>query len=576
MYRKAPDTVAQTLDPWATMSQRHELRVIERSRLAGLFVAALLVPILLVLDAPTDWRLALIVATPTLPPILALIAARLKGVELALALQFAAGVGLATAGASAGFGLATPILLFALMVMDGLLVRRAGGVSEFARVMIPTSGFLAIASGALFGGPVATEVPVTTLVWLAIPYLAQLGAAIAAWRAIAERTLIETKSEFNALDRYVARAQKEAGMLVDRAGRVEEAMENARDHVDIERADLEGRGLIERMHLLDRPAFLRAVADAAADSRSSVLRLRLSVGQAAIASFRWFEGRVFPVGEGEKALLLLRDIHQDILQFEQDAARRAQADIERRRRATFLADLSHDVRTPLNAVIGFSELLGNATTQPREPARIGEYAGIINRAGRDLLEVVTMLIEMTRVENGAFEFSEEPMRPRTILDRLRETLAEAVDRPGLRFEVSGEADAKDWVVDPRAARQTLFGMATTLIDQAGDVDLAVHVSNDGVMIRFALSTMPIEGAAAGGGRRSATAGLSLEVAQALAALMGGEARVLEPAGESLRAEVRLPLAGRVDDRQAESAAEPIDIARFRTARAATPAREEAA
>ena len=80
-------------------------------------------------------------------------------------------------------------------------------------------------------------------------------------------------------------------------------------------------------------------------------------------------------------------------------AARAEAELNHRSKATFLSTMSHELRTPLNAIIGFSDLIRQpgATTQ-REAA---DYADHIANAGLRLLEVVSDVMDMSKLESGS-------------------------------------------------------------------------------------------------------------------------------------------------------------------------------
>jgi two-component system, cell cycle sensor histidine kinase DivJ len=537
----------------------------ERSRLIALFVSALLVPALLVLDGPRDWRLALLASTPSIPAMLALITARSFGVDAALAVQFGAGAFFATVAAATGFGFAVPALIVALMVIDALLISPRVAGSPVIGASIGSLGIGLIVMGAASGGFAPQADFGGTLIWLVIPSLVQIGTAIVVWRKSNAWRRKTDNDPSGILHRSVDRAQREVGVLLDAHGRADDVTGNVRDVMGLRAADAMGRGLVERLHLLDRPGFLKAVAEAASDSLSCVLRLRFTRLDIPDGdrTFRWFEGRVFPVtGSVGSALMMIRDIDDEMVVLTADTERRKKAQEERNRRARFLADLSHDVRTPLNAIIGFAELLSNPSTQPREAARITEYANIVHRSGRDLLEVVTMLVEMTRVENGAFEFVEEAAKPAILLEQLRDTLAEAVERPDLALKTAIAEDACEWLVDRRAVRQVLFGIASTLIDQSGAVDLSVEVTCQDQSIRFAFRASPAESGRLAG-RRSVTAGLSMEVAMALAAIMGGSITIEEIEGAH-GASLCLPMGGRVES--SDHSEKTVDLAEKRAER----------
>ena len=63
--------------------------------------------------------------------------------------------------------------------------------------------------------------------------------------------------------------------------------------------------------------------------------------------------------------------------------------------------MSHELRTPLNAIIGFSEMMLQGVFGP-VAKRYGEYVGLINKAGLHLLEVISNILDMSKLEAGKF------------------------------------------------------------------------------------------------------------------------------------------------------------------------------
>jgi two-component system cell cycle sensor histidine kinase PleC len=81
-----------------------------------------------------------------------------------------------------------------------------------------------------------------------------------------------------------------------------------------------------------------------------------------------------------------------------------------RAKSEFLANMSHELRTPLNAIIGFSELiryLGGV-----DATKTCEYAGLIEQAGRHLLDIISDILDISKIESGHFELDleEAPVR----------------------------------------------------------------------------------------------------------------------------------------------------------------------
>ena len=75
--------------------------------------------------------------------------------------------------------------------------------------------------------------------------------------------------------------------------------------------------------------------------------------------------------------------------------------IASRAKSEFLANMSHELRTPLNAIIGFSDIIAAQASLPHERAR--EYAGLINDAGKHLLEIISDILDVAKIESGTFE-----------------------------------------------------------------------------------------------------------------------------------------------------------------------------
>ena len=83
-----------------------------------------------------------------------------------------------------------------------------------------------------------------------------------------------------------------------------------------------------------------------------------------------------------------------------------------RAKSEFLANMSHELRTPLNAIIGFSELIADPSAGDPVAEKIREYAGHINRAGRHLLNIISDILDISKIESGTFalELESYPLR----------------------------------------------------------------------------------------------------------------------------------------------------------------------
>ena len=84
------------------------------------------------------------------------------------------------------------------------------------------------------------------------------------------------------------------------------------------------------------------------------------------------------------------------------------AESANRAKTEFLANMSHELRTPLNAVIGFSELMKDESFGPIENEQYLEYSGVIHDSGNHLLSVINDILDISRIETGAFDLDEKP------------------------------------------------------------------------------------------------------------------------------------------------------------------------
>jgi len=207
-------------------------------------------------------------------------------------------------------------------------------------------------------------------------------------------------------------------------------------------------------------------------------------------------------------------------------------------KSQFLANMSHDLRSPLNAVLGFSELLltgidGELDEEDR--AMVGQ----IHESGRHLLSQIDDILDMAKVEAGRMHLSPEPTPPVTLLSRataaVRKDLGEAVTlrtqaAPGLPpVHVDGYRTAQ-------AIENVLRFAAIHAGDRPVDVTLRPHDRPDGrfVLVRIHADTRALSAADLGRARRGFLRipgqpglGLGLPLASALLDLQGGRLRVEE-------------------------------------------------
>ncbi len=324
-------------------------------------------------------------------------------------------------------------------------------------------------------------------------------------------------------------------------------------------SEILGSGLARRVHVADRPAYMKALSDAFAGAAPVAAEVRLRHGDE--DRFVAVEMRCTPVRGADGTVGSVVAVTRDVsdrrgLEAELRAARET-AETANLAKTHFLAHMSHELRTPLNAIIGFSEVLERDMIGALDADRRREYARLIHTSGQHLLEVVNGILDMSKIECGLFGITVEPLAVAPLIDGCRTMmLGQASDRGVLLIE-EVPADLPELVADRRALKQILINLLSNGIkftDRGGSVRIAVDVV--GSAMRFAVrdngigipaSDLPRLGAPfmqadAGYERRYEGTGLGLSMVKGLATLHGGEMRIESELGVGTTVTVTLPLA----------------------------------
>ena len=100
-------------------------------------------------------------------------------------------------------------------------------------------------------------------------------------------------------------------------------------------------------------------------------------------------------------------------------------------KSRFLFNMSHDIRTPMNAIIGYTGLARKET----DPAKINEYLDKIDGSSQHLLALINDILEMSRIENGKIELEYAPLDLCVLFNEIRNLFSEQMKQKRLDFEV---------------------------------------------------------------------------------------------------------------------------------------------
>lgn len=239
-------------------------------------------------------------------------------------------------------------------------------------------------------------------------------------------------------------------------------------------------------------------------------------------------------------------------------------------KSRFLATMSHEVRTPMNSVLGFAQLL--QATQPTPEQR--EYLDNIVRSGMSLLGIIDGVLEYSQISSGSFALKGTPCSPREFTARAGNLLLPQARGKGITLRWPVDAGVPDLVLaDPARIGQILAYLVSNAIKftEQGGVEvevtcgepvggppdegccmLAIIVRDTGIGIMPEAATrifQPFVQADDSMTRRYGGVGLGLPTAQKLCEMMGGGLTMTSEPGRGAR---RSPRGSRFAERHRPS------------------------
>lgn len=230
------------------------------------------------------------------------------------------------------------------------------------------------------------------------------------------------------------------------------------------------------------------------------------------------------------------------------------AEAASRSKTNFLAHLSHDIRTPLNHIIGFAELVRQQTFGPLGDSRYIGYVETIKQSGEHLLDSFATILDLAELEGGQKAMREDAVAIDTLLAGVAQRFAGRTQRAGLRFDVGTECDAVV-TADGLALERMLSNImdnAVRFTPQGGCVKLAAFAATDGVVIeisdtglgmseeRLATLSQPFVLGDATFTRKTG-AGLGIAIARAIAEQSGGRLAIDSSPALGTTVAISLPL-----------------------------------
>jgi len=256
---------------------------------------------------------------------------------------------------------------------------------------------------------------------------------------------------------------------------------------------------------------------------------------------------------------------------------KVQAERSNKAKSTFLSNMSHDIRTPMNAIIGYTNLIKK---EPGLPPKTKEYLDKIEASNTHLLSLINDILDMSRIESGKMELDPQKANLVKAMNEVRDLFATQMETKGLKFSVDAKQVMNRTVMcdTPRLNRVLLNlisnsfkftpegGSVTVTLkqvggnDEVGSYELRVKDTGMGMTPEFAKKVFAAY-------ERDRTVsniqgtGLGMSITKSIVELMGGTIDVETELGKGTEFIVRVdfPIVDDPDEEEIEQVEEKREI-----------------
>ena len=236
---------------------------------------------------------------------------------------------------------------------------------------------------------------------------------------------------------------------------------------------LQGKAFYDQMwqKLLDSDAWHGEIVNQRKDGSLYTAQLSITAFRRPDGELLHFIGVSSDITERKRQEARIDELNRTLAQRVQEA------EAANRAKSTFLANMSHELRTPLHAIMGMADLVQRATADPKQRGRLDK----IKKASMHLVEIISDILDISRIEAEKLGLEREALRLRDILDNVLSLVGQRAAEKGLALTVDidpGLAERRLWG-DPLRLSQVLVNLVGNAVKFTAQGSVAVRIAQTG-------------------------------------------------------------------------------------------------